>query len=631
MKTKKNYNNSIVNFLKINDCATAKELASFLNVSERTIHNYIAEINFQDKIIESSTKGYTLIQNSEKYSSTGPTTQDERIFYIVLDMLKHGNTINCSELCKDLFISEATLQKDIFVLKNEMIKSNLQLKKKKGYLYIIGDEKDKRAFIRKAIMKNKNSSSFDGYFDYANITGSPNLTDEIRKIVLSALKENKLFINDYSLTNLILHLVITVSRLKNNNPILYTGFNDFSDFQKELQTSQSICNKITKQFNVEFSQEEIYQIAFLLITKTSNVNFYSMEKMDIASLIGTSYYQMADEIIKSVYKRFYLDIADEEFILKFSLHLKNAVFRASNNYSEKNQLFEKIKFSYPLVYDVAVFCAMEFKRMTGYYLNEDEISFIAIHIGSVIEQKNKLTNKIKCVLLYPKYYDYYRAIIVKLNNHFGEVIEIVSIVSIEEKIPNIDYDLVISAVDYSDENKKVVLINPFLTDTDIDNITKKIEQIHKSKSSAYNSNIMTYFSKDLFETEVYCDDPFEFISYMTDKVEKLGLVTENFKAAVIEREKNASTSFDNLVAIPHTVEVPAKKTFISIIINKNPTMWDNFDVNVIILIGLQTDSDIVFKDVYTNLLNIIDNKDNIKKIISCKTFEDFIDVISTSI
>ncbi len=623
MKIKKNYNNMILNYLKSNEYATGKQLALLCQVSERSIHNYVSEINSNEKIILSSSKGYYLNREVPLEFEENPITQAERIFFIVQKLLKNGNSVNSLSLTEELFISEATLSKDLQILKKELNQYDLNLKRKTGYLYLIGDEKDKRDFIREMIVRNQGGDSFQA-LNYDFIDGDNNISATIREIVLEGLKQANLFINDYSLSNIVLHLSITVNRLLNNNTLMSTTFNDFKNFPDELKAADYICTKLAQIYGISFPENEVEQIAFLLITKTSNIDFYSLQQQDIATIIGTSYYRMAEDIIQKVYENFYLDISDEEFLLKFSLHLKNALFRAGNNYSERNVIFENIKFTYPLVYDVAVFCAMEFKKMTGLNLSEDEISFLAIHIGSVIEQKNKLSRKVKCILIYPKYYDYHRNVLVKLNNHFGEDMEIVSTISMADNIPNIEYDLIISSVKLALPDKEVVLISQFPTDSDYERIRNRISKIKEEKKGTSSSGMATFFSRELFEIDRCFADEYAAIDYITDKVIALGLAPQAFKEAVKERERSASTSFDNLTAIPHTIEVSANKTFGYVIINKSPMKWGRYDINIIILIGISRFSSIDFTELYPKLLDVFDDPDKVQQIINCTSYDEFI-------
>ena len=59
-----------------------------------------------------------------------------------------------------------------------------------------------------------------------------------------------------------------------------------------------------------------------------------------------------------------------------------------------------IQQTYPFIYDIAVFAAEIIQKETGYYINKDEISLIALHIGSFIEGSQLNKNKLSAIYIY---------------------------------------------------------------------------------------------------------------------------------------------------------------------------------------------------------------------------------------
>ena len=73
--------------------------------------------------------------------------------------------------------------------------------------------------------------------------------------------------------------------------------------------------------------------------------------------------------------------------------------RIKNNYTAKNPLTQKIKTDFPLIYDIAVYIAQILNKDYSVLIDEDEIAFIAFHIGSYLENSNKNQNKISCIFI----------------------------------------------------------------------------------------------------------------------------------------------------------------------------------------------------------------------------------------
>ncbi|MCB6567577.1 hypothetical protein LI169_21225, partial [Desulfovibrio desulfuricans] len=73
---------------------------------------------------------------------------------------------------------------------------------------------------------------------------------------------------------------------------------------------------------------------------------------------------------------------------------------------------------------------------TGYIINDDEIAYLAFHIGSVYENHNNEKHKLSFILLFPQYYD----LDISLSDRIVSVIrkdaDIKNIITNEEDITN---------------------------------------------------------------------------------------------------------------------------------------------------------------------------------------------------
>ena len=97
---------------------TAKTLAERLEVSLRTIKNYVQSINSQfPEAVISSNKGYSVnheiaqdILNSQ--TSLIPQTSNERVVYLETRLINHdcSGALDIYDLCEELFVSLSTLK-----------------------------------------------------------------------------------------------------------------------------------------------------------------------------------------------------------------------------------------------------------------------------------------------------------------------------------------------------------------------------------------------------------------------------------------------------------------------------------------------------------------------------------------
>ena len=110
-----------------NKPVNSKELAHALNISSRSIKNYVHEINelYGKNIILSSRSGYELNPTSNyslllsKEDTAIPQTLEERSFYIIKQLiLNHSKEIEIFDLCDYLCVSYSTIKSIISKMKN---------------------------------------------------------------------------------------------------------------------------------------------------------------------------------------------------------------------------------------------------------------------------------------------------------------------------------------------------------------------------------------------------------------------------------------------------------------------------------------------------------------------------------
>lgn len=103
---------------------TSQELACHLNVSSRTVRNYIGVINSEHKnLVKSSNKGYILDKGRAKKLITEstlsiPVTQDDRVLFILKRLVQTGS-IDIYDISEALMVSPETIKKDLSLVTGE--------------------------------------------------------------------------------------------------------------------------------------------------------------------------------------------------------------------------------------------------------------------------------------------------------------------------------------------------------------------------------------------------------------------------------------------------------------------------------------------------------------------------------
>lgn len=622
----------IIRILKLNNSwIKGESLAGVLNVTVRTIRNDIRNME-KDDIILSSKNGYKLNDrcNLDKYfdSEVTPITPEERVSYILNKLLNSNKPIDMLDVADDIFVSDATLKDDLKKIRLLINSYNLILKKDLNMISIEGNEKDKRKLITNIIYNEANNN-------FLNINNNKSFLKDynfnhIKAIIFDILKSCNIYSNEYSVTSLALHIAILIERITNNCTLNNDEYSSFEyESYYEYGIAKKIVNELEKNYNIKFPPQETYYITFLLMGKTT-INYSTINMQNLGNFIEEYYIELVKKIIDKIDNYYHLKLNDEEFLIKFVIHIKNLLLRAKNDAYSRNPLNKSIKLAYPFIYDIAVYISNEIYNETGLNINDDEIGYIAIHISVAIEKSKILSKKIKTAIICPRYYDMHLRIIEKLMSRYSDDIEITDVITSLGCLTDFSkVDLIISTLN-PDDNIKVpwIKVDPLLSNDNYIKIDQNIQKINEYKNKfIVGQAVIKCFDRDLFSKNIYFKDEFEVIKYMGDKAVLKGLVKEDFVESVIKREKLSSTAFGYNFAIPHALDMTAKKTVISVLISDKPIKWGDNYVQLIFLISVNQKDRKDFMKLYDSIISILAKEENVKLLVKSNNYDDFIDYI----
>ncbi|MEL0678739.1 PTS sugar transporter subunit IIA [Clostridioides difficile] len=631
MKTSKK--ELFLNFIKTqHDWIDSSTLANYLNVSTRSIRKYVNEINSNGEFILSSKKGYKVNLNNNcqtKIDSSENISPDNRLNLILKELIVNSNGINIFDLSEELFVSPATIEGDI-VKANKFIGSyNLKIKQSKFLLKLVGNESAKRKLMSSIIFK-ETGSDFLSLFDVQKIYREYNLT-KLKENIIYILKKYNLFINEYAINNILLHLMITIDRIKKNNYIESVEVVNYIDNNIDINIAKDISNFLESEYNITLTSAELYYLVFQLTNKTTVLNYNQMDTKSLSNYIDEHFVKLTKKIIKNVYDLYLIDLSDEEFVVKFTLHVKNLISRAKNNQVLRNQIPQKLKDSYPLIYDISVYICNQIQTLENVDIDEDEISYISLHVGSFFDRQKLLEYKVLCALITPNYYDLQFKIVRDLEKRFNESIEIIQIFS---DTHNLDFDnkvdMVITTLPISDRCPiPFVYVNPYLNRKDYDNIQSKFIQIKDRKNIlTVQNHLEMYFSESLFMKNIYLDSAKDYIKFMGNILYKNKYVKPNYIDDVLIREKMSSTAFNNNVAIPHSMKMDALKTGVCLIVNDKPVKWGEEKVQIIAMIPINEKEKEKFNYIFESFIEILSEWNNIKELTKADNYSSFMNRIA---
>lgn len=626
----------ILKFLLLkSDWSKTNEIINNCGGSVRLLRTVIKDLNAQQPIIVSSINGYKISSEYRDYVRELVTdnivqgyldfsNQNFRVQFIINKFLTSKNRINYFDLAEELFISESTLNAELVLLRKVLDKYELTFKKQKDYLCLSGEERN----IRKLAKETIYGEVKDGLLNLKILgqTFKNYNVHKIRSVLSTLILQENLYINDFNLLDLVLHLCIAMDRIRNKQSYHDSEIIQSETFVKKnpfLSIAKNITDEIFRLYNIQFNEKEIQEYSFLLLLNVKEFEVKNLSLKALRESIPESTIQSVYIIIQKVYENYFIDLNNEEFVIRFSLHLDQLI---KSHKQTINPLFSSIKHSYPLVFDISVFISDLITSENAIKLDNHDISFIALHVGMSIE--NGYMNRIPCIILIPDYYNLKQLFLNNITLSFGNIMDILSIYSDESLINlNQEFDLILSTFPLSSTyGVETLVISPFINEIDHSNISNAINIIQKKKYKTERSELVLLFKPQIF---TIIDDKLnqtEVINILAKKLNNNDFVSEKFLNEVLYREELSSTSCSNL-AVPHSMQLNAKTTTIAVAILKNKTQWGDNSVNVVLLLAISSDNRNEFKQLFQTVLEVFTSEQwnqIYRDIVDFKQFINFI-------
>ena len=527
----------LIEYLYKHNRTTSEELSKSLSISIRTVKSYISDLNFQfPELINSNNRGYEIDKHKASvllhYKDNIPQDYDGRCIYIIKKLLLEKQIeIDLFDICDELFISDSTLKNDIYKMNTSFANFNITFSCQDNKIKIYGSEKNKRKLITHVMSEEASGNFLDLTFLQESFPDYD--IEKACNVIKDIFQKHHYYINDFSFINLILHVTIMVNRIHNGNHIADSDDHTTDLIIKKHPIITELCTALEDIFQVTFTSSEMFEVYILFKT---NANFHIKEQGDdLSKVVPQDILTITKDLIQSIDQHYFVDLSSESFMTPFALHLKNLKQRLLNHTVIKNPMLESIKISCPTIYDISTFMAYQLMQIFGYEISEDEIAFLALHVGTEIERKKSIEYKVSCIILCPEYLNVSSMLYNKILMDFGEQVEIKKVISFENELENEIFDLLITTIPVvSKGNYLSVLLSPFNMNYEKNKIMDAIIKIeNKKKGNIIADNISLYFNPELFY--IMNDRTArkeEIIELLADQMISLGYVASDFKEEV---------------------------------------------------------------------------------------------------
>lgn len=627
--------NEIFHYIKKHDYISSERLASKFDVTERTIRNDIQEINlvllengaviklkrkygYYIEITEDRLFGQFLEElEKENKSNMELETSKDRIRYILSLLLESDDYISLNEIMDKVFISKNTLNNYIKTIKKIIEKYYLEyIAKPNVGIKLIGTEDNKR----KCIMDHVITYDFDNYItgftkeERALFIGID--LDYLKEITLSQLKRRNIETSDYNIKNLIIHLALMISRVKQNN---YINLLDIETDYSIMGIVESLCKDVEQYYDIIISKGEKNYIYLHFVANTH---------MEAADIDDEWLERSVQNILDIIYENYSFDLRDDEILTgDLFRHMKSIFINKSFGLNIRNPLINTIKNNYPLAFEITLTAISKVFTKQPFVLNEEDVGYVSVHIGAAIERYfAKRLEKKNVILVCGSGQATIRMLEARLNLYFSDKINIVRCISYNDynNYRGKDFnriDFVISTVPLESKIVPSITVNFALKNKDVESISRFINRINVKKEQKESA----FFDEELFFRFHEVSNKESLIRILCDKLKEKGIVEDEFIDSVLEREELGNTNMNDVFALAHPMKLCARETKVAVAILDQPILWGKEEtVKIVFLLAIKQGVQKDIEHLYDSFIKIVNDSKLQQKIIHSKDYNDFI-------
>lgn len=395
-----------------NEAMSISEIAHRFNVSERTVRydlDAIDEYLFESKapklirkrngqVLAASDQGKYEVSLLNKGLYECVLSANQRKYMILNELLCEKSYITINELADKMFFSRNTIIKDLAAVKEWLARNKLQINSAPKYgIKVEGEEK----YIRKATLRLlREAFSFEQYVElaynkfalinkniypfifYRRIFNDIDM-DELCRYIKTLETELNVIFTDISFVDLVLCLALVIQRVRTGRNVSLNKEDtaSFLHTQTFAILAAGISN-LQRSLNMIFSSDElIFFTQYVLGSNvtSSNHNEERANRMESHVLISNLIANVSRDLKKDLSSNKQLfDCLYQEIV--------PAIHRIKHGLSIPNPYLKDIKSNYGSLFRIIQKNLKTIEEYTGSPLSEDEIGYISLHFGAVLEK-----------------------------------------------------------------------------------------------------------------------------------------------------------------------------------------------------------------------------------------------------
>lgn len=614
------------------DWVTAATLADALGVTPRSVRSYVTAVNARaaaGDAIESGPFGYRA--NAPAVAALPAPGHDasaprDRLHTLIRSLLENDAGVDVYAAADELFVSAATLEADLARVRSLLSGTELTLERSASTARLRGTEVAQRRLLSTLAHDEMDAGSFD-IMSLRRALGSgvveAGAFGEFKTALVAELGGLGYFVNEYGISDVVMHIAIAADRVARGRAL---GGVHGSVTPSQAAVANIVGALAEAHFGVLLGEGDRLHLATLVLTRIVAPGASAPSEVVRAGLEPAVEAAVRD-VVTLAAGEFLVDILHEDFILRLALHVQNLTHRAREQAWSRNPLTKSIKSTYPMIFEVAVFIASGLQKRLGVPILDDEIAYIAMHVGGRLERSRRADSLLTATIVCPGYYELHELLRSSIDRSLGQAVEVVGVETRVDPDWNlIDTDLVLSTIDPPVASDRIVRIQPFLTDADVARVTAAASRVRRGRRLArLRTELERYFDASAFVRGLG-GGPEDVIRQLGALLVGQGVIDEGYIERTIERERMSSTAFTDALAVPHALGMTATRTSIAIGVGEQSMPWGESRVQVVALVAFSEGDREAFQTIFEHFVEVFSERESVQRIVRRgTTFGGFLD------
>lgn len=623
------------------DWVTAATLADALGVTARSIRSYVAAVNARvagGAAIESGPQGYRAGAEAAAALRAGGGaevgTPRERLHTLVRGLLAASEGIDVFETAESVHVSPATLEADLARVRGLLGGTGIALERSASTARLRGTEMAQRRLLSALAHDEVDADAFD--FDaLRRALGEASVGAAVfggfKVDLVEKLHAAGFHVNELGIADVLMHIAIAVDRTAQGHPLEPTDSRASIDDRAPIA---ALVDTVAREHTgVQLGQGDLDHLATLVLTRVIAPGATEQERS--RADLDPAVVSVVREAVAHAADQFLIDIAHEDFVRRLALHVQTVRRRAQADASSRNPLTRSLKTSYPMIFEVAVFIADELSETLNLTLDDDEIGYLAIHVGGQLERNRRTSQTLTATIVCPGYYELSDLLRSSVDRSLGGSVDVVAV----ETRADVDWahlgtDLVLSTIDPPVLSDRVVRVQPFLAESDIERVQAVASRLRRSRRLArLRADLDRYFVPGAFSRDLpHLGGEDEVIRTLAAPLVAAGIIDTDYVTRAIHRERLSSTAFTDVLAVPHAIGMTATRTAISVGISDTSMPWGQGRIQVVAFVAFSETDRAAFQTVFEQFVEVFSERESVQRIVRRSTdLPSFLDELAAVI